>query len=196
VTDETKDDLDRRSMERYARATVDFLENAMENALSSHVQLHAADRAIMELGFKTLRPSFDELSMVIEPMRDSTPNRLECGYEWIRQLMMAAYFVGAAGALTKSAREFFLAPINEERRQAGKRSGEVRRENRLWVAHFEELAKQSRTKTPSLSQDDLATEIAALWRDGENKPPKHATMKKHISEMEHEGRLPKRCLNR
>ncbi len=74
----------------------------------------------------------------------------------------------------------------------GKRSGIVRRENRKWVKHAEELAKEIRKENPKLSQEDVATDIEARWRLDKIKCKSHPTLVKHIREMEKSGALPRR----
>ena len=74
----------------------------------------------------------------------------------------------------------------------GKRSGTVRRENRQWVKHAEELAKQIRKEHPRLSQADVATEIEARWKLNKIKCRGHPTLVIHIREMENSGALPRR----
>ncbi len=74
----------------------------------------------------------------------------------------------------------------------GKRSGIVRRENRKWVKHAEELAKEIRKENPRLSQADVATEIEARWKLDKIKCKGHPTLVKHIREMEKFGALPRR----
>jgi hypothetical protein len=74
----------------------------------------------------------------------------------------------------------------------GKRSGTVRRENRQWVKHAEELAKEIRKERPRLSQADVATEIEARWKLNKIKCPSHPTLVTHIREMEKTSDLPRR----
>ena len=74
----------------------------------------------------------------------------------------------------------------------GKRSGIVRRENRKWVKHAEELAKEIRKEHPRLSQADVATEIEARWKLNKIKCRGHPTLVIHIREMENSGALPRR----
>jgi hypothetical protein len=76
--------------------------------------------------------------------------------------------------------------------ERGKRSGQIRRENRPWIEHAENLAKATREQHPVYSQDDVATEIAAGWKLQRTKCPCHSTLKQFISALEKEGKLPKR----
>jgi hypothetical protein len=75
----------------------------------------------------------------------------------------------------------------------GVKSGEARRRKsaNTWEPHARELAKEIRGKDPSLSQDNLATEIAAQWKDMDHREPGSKTLKKLISKMEKDGHLPK-----
>jgi hypothetical protein len=53
------------------------------------------------------------------------------------------------------------------------------------------LASQIRAEGPSLSQDDVASKISERWKE----PPKcpgHPTLNDFISELEKQGKLPKR----
>ena len=74
----------------------------------------------------------------------------------------------------------------------GKKSEIVRRENRKWVKHAEELAKEIRKENPRLSQADVATEIEARWKLDEIKCKSHPTLVIHIREMEKSDALPRR----
>ena len=61
-----------------------------------------------------------------------------------------------------------------------------------WQRLALEFAKSIDKTKPGLSQDDLASEIIALWKDANIKCPGHPTMKKFISQCRKDGRLPKR----
>lgn len=74
---------------------------------------------------------------------------------------------------------------------AGKKSGQRRRANRLWVRLAEELATEIRRKHRSYSQSKVAEEIATLWKSEAIPCPGHDTLKKHIAWMEKKGCLPK-----
>lgn len=101
-------------------------------------------------------------------------------------LTIGAY-VGAEEAVPEAARLIKKAHQSE----AGKASGAKRRDSRRWTANAERLALQIRTEDASLSQDDVASKISERWEKSQRRP-RHATLKAFISELESEGRLPKR----
>lgn len=76
----------------------------------------------------------------------------------------------------------------------GNKSGEARRIKRTktWEPHARELAKGIRGEHPSFSQDRVASEIEALWKESAFSPPGHKTLKVLLSEMEQRGELPAR----
>jgi hypothetical protein len=76
----------------------------------------------------------------------------------------------------------------------GKTSGNKRRQKRTetWEPVAMQMAKAIRRDNPSASQDDVAAEIDAGWKDATCDPPGHSTLKGLISRMEHAGELPKR----
>jgi hypothetical protein len=76
----------------------------------------------------------------------------------------------------------------------GAESGKARQRKRAetWEPIAKEMAKGIRAENPTLSQDDVATEIDARWKDPTCRPPRHPTLKGLISRMERAGELPKR----
>jgi hypothetical protein len=87
--------------------------------------------------------------------------------------------------------EFELKPLARLARRVkdgaisgGAKSGERRRQNRAWLPIAKEMAKDIRAQNPTFSQDDVATEIDARWKDTTCRPPRHPTLKGLISEME------------
>jgi len=58
-----------------------------------------------------------------------------------------------------------------------------------WMAHALELAKQNRLEDSSISQDELASEIIAGWKDKDNACVGHARLKQVISMWEKAGKL-------
>jgi hypothetical protein len=74
-------------------------------------------------------------------------------------------------------------------RRGGKRSGEVRRENRPWVPHAEELAFAI---DPNLSDEDIALAISDRWKLGDVNCPGHRTLVRFVTELRAGGRLPAR----
>jgi hypothetical protein len=106
----------------------------------------------------------------------------------VRSILARAGYKVQALAVAESQRD------KESAKQSarGKRSGIVRRENRKWVKHAEELAKEIRKENPRLSQEDVATDIEARWKLDKIKCKGHPTLVKHIREMEKSGALPRR----
>jgi hypothetical protein len=83
---------------------------------------------------------------------------------------------------------------------AGKKSGAVRKENRPWRSHAEELALEAYARDPSRSNEALAVEIFFSWRlnpdKGETKCPSVATLKRFVAELRRCGKLPPRTGSR
>jgi len=70
-------------------------ENAGRSALASKaVAIHENDRRMIERSLKELRPAFEELAKLVDPL----------GYEAIRRMIMAAFSIGVGAAFTDSAR--------------------------------------------------------------------------------------------
>ena len=76
----------------------------------------------------------------------------------------------------------------------GSKSGESRRQKRAntWEPIAKKMAIGIYAKNPSLSQDDIATDIQHEWIHEEPRAPGHATLKKLISNMYKAGELPKK----
>jgi hypothetical protein len=76
----------------------------------------------------------------------------------------------------------------------GNKSGEARRNKRAktWEPHARELANAIRKEQPSFSQDRVAGEIVARWKEASFDPPGHKTLKSLLSQMERNGHLPAR----
>ncbi len=77
---------------------------------------------------------------------------------------------------------------------AGRKSGETRRAKAegAWRSEALKVAKALREKTPTLSQDALATGIGDTWKKALGKLPRHAALKEFIREKECTGDLAKR----
>lgn len=75
--------------------------------------------------------------------------------------------------------------------EQGKKSGKVRRANRLWVPHATLLAIAIRADHPNYSQDKVVEGIILGWTANVALPV-HRAMKSHVSELEKTGVLPKR----
>jgi hypothetical protein len=76
----------------------------------------------------------------------------------------------------------------------GNKSGESRRNKRAhtWEPRARELAKSIRAQHSSFSQDRVASEIEAQWKETNFDPPGHKTLKDLVSGMEKDGELPAR----
>ena len=76
----------------------------------------------------------------------------------------------------------------------GKRSGEARRKKASegWEPHARAIAKQTREIRPSASQDVVADEILAGWKENDHDPPGHAKLKQLVADMEKSGDIPRR----
>src|SRR5271163_2446778 len=68
----------------------------------------------------------------------------------------------------------------------GKKSGAKRREaaREGWMPVAAEMAKDLRKQDPHISQEDLAFEIRAVWKDEHLKAPGTARLKQYIGELE------------
>jgi hypothetical protein len=73
--------------------------------------------------------------------------------------------------------------------RGGKKSGEVRRKNRPWVPHAEELAL---ALDPNLSNAAIATEITGGWKRQDVDPPGIRWLAEFIAELRTAGKLPQR----
>jgi hypothetical protein len=83
--------------------------------------------------------------------------------------------------------------LQERSRAAGIKSGETRRQA-PWRQMAQELAIQRRQQHPDWSQDKVAGEIIALWKD--EHPPTHKTLEEFISVLERDGVIPRRVTQR
>jgi hypothetical protein len=83
--------------------------------------------------------------------------------------------------------------LREKARAAGVKSGRIRR-NAPWRQIAQGLAIQKREKHPDWSQDKVAGEILALWKD--EQPPTHKTLKEFVSELERDGVILRRATQR
>jgi hypothetical protein len=148
------------------------------------------EREPFERALLNFRRGFDELTWTVEPMRERYPMQLRTVYQMLFVSMRTAMQLGASHLFTDAARDFYK---TEQKREAGKKSGESRLAKRPWVKHARELAMEIRTANPKSSQDDVATEIMARWKGrGENRHPGHPTLKKFLSELEAAGVIPRR----
>ncbi|HEY8032695.1 MAG TPA: hypothetical protein VIF02_10080 [Methylocella sp.] len=162
--DETRVSFNPKSTEEKVLQFVNILENAARFALSSNAMpVPADDRKMVERSLRKLRPAFDELEKIVEPLRACDPDGVNNGFEAIYQLMSASFAIGVAGAFMKSAKNLFK---KERAREHGKKSGEQRRKDAeiTWRPHALELAKRIQAEKPNISQLDLAAEIANRWR--------------------------------
>jgi hypothetical protein len=142
-------------------------------------ELNPVDRIVLEQALDVFRLAFNQLGGAIEPTL-------------LRALMASIFVLGKAGVLSEEARALIMSPIAEQKREAGRKSGESRLAKRPWVKHARELAIEIRAANPKSSQDEVATEIMARWKDGKNRHPGHPTLKKYISELEAAGVIPRR----
>jgi hypothetical protein len=74
----------------------------------------------------------------------------------------------------------------------GRRSGEVRRKNRSWAQHAEDLALYAHSNDPARSDDKIAEYISDSWKLADIRCPGHRTLAKFVAELRLIGRLPKR----
>ena len=86
--------------------------------------------------------------------------------------------------LSEEARALSWRPSRSRSAKLAKKAAKSRLAKRAWVKHARELAIQIRSENPKSSQDEVATEIIARWKDGKNRHPGHPTLKKFLSELE------------
>jgi hypothetical protein len=108
----------------------------------------------------------------------------------VLSITLGEYYAKAKSATTIEPIAIIGERSLQKSRDGGIKSGNTRR-NAPWKITAKYLAIRERNKVPSLSQDNLATEVAALWQC-ENIPPTHKTIKRFIAELEQEGSLSKR----
>jgi hypothetical protein len=104
------------------------------------------------------------------------------------QLLAKAEAATTLEPLAEAQQEF-----REKSRAAGIKSGKTRRQA-PWRQIAQDLAIQTREKHPDLSQDKVAGEIFALWKD--DQPPTHKTLKEFVSELERDGVILRRATQR
>jgi hypothetical protein len=75
----------------------------------------------------------------------------------------------------------------------GKRSGEVRRENRPWAQHAEELALEAYSNDPARSNEKIADYISDSWKLADVRCPGHRWLAEFAAELRLIGRLPRRA---
>ncbi len=79
------------------------------------------------------------------------------------------------------------APIRRKLSEAGKRSGEVRRQNRPWVPHAEALVKAIIAEFPEYRRGRIATEVSSRWKEELDLLPSHETLVNFVKELERAG---------
>jgi hypothetical protein len=106
-------------------------------------------------------------------------------------IMLGQYLAKAESATTIEPMAIIAERSQKKSREGGVKSGNARR-NAPWRQVVKDVAVVKIKEDPSLSQDKLATEVAALWKERNIEPPTHKTIKNFISELEQTGKLPKR----
>jgi len=181
-----------RYQESRARHDLTILEETSRIRLASaEVPLEPNDKAILEQALTNLRPQFDLLAKIFEPLHADRPHLLGGAYGAIQQLMEICFDMGSVLTLSPSGKAWVRAPMVKGARQGGKNSGKTRRENseKNWRLIARSHAIKIRAKQIGLSQEKLAAEISfAGWGTGEG--PGLESIKKLIREMERSGDLP------
>lgn len=114
----------------------------------------------------------------------------------IMHLLPITYLAGLLGIGSASA-NIFLKTVEKQKKAAsegGRTSAETRNEkaNRKYRNAAKLMIKAERAKNPGYSQDKIATEVIALWKDEEI--PSYAQIKRLISAMEKAAEIPKRAV--
>ncbi len=174
------------------KSAVIDLENRCRSILLDCPEIPAKERRALEGVIEDFRTSFETLAWAIDSMRDvGAEDLLNIVYRKLFVFMRATTAMGGANVFTEATRELYLRPVRDQKRQAGKMSGDQRRANRYWVKHATDLAKQLAPEGHNLSQDVLATQIEDSWKD-RKVAPSHATLKKHVSTLIAGGVIPSR----
>jgi len=116
-------------------------------------------------------------------------------YDAVNNAALMGYFWAKAEAefnIKPSARANLEA--RNSSRQGGKKSGDRRRENARdgWMQVAARMAKDLRNENPHISQEDLAFEIKAVWKDPRTKAPGASRLKQYIGDLEKSNLLDKR----
>jgi hypothetical protein len=114
--------------EVYARQFVERLEFGAHDNLQAGGRLHLDDRKILEIALKKLRPEFDALTGILEPMRASDPNSLRAAYANLQQIMEKCFDLGAVGVL----------PVSGKKQMDNARAAHAREEGRKKVVTKQE----------------------------------------------------------
>ena len=97
-------------------------------------------------------------------------------------------FLWAKAEADLSIKPLALAALEAQKnsKEWGKKSGAKRREaaREGWMPVAAEMAKDLRKQDPHISQEDLAFEIRAVWKDEHLKAPGTARLKQYIGELE------------
>lgn len=73
------------------------------------------EKVQLEFALRALRPTFDDLAKrIFDPLRLNDPAAASHGFGQLYELMRAAFLIGAHGAITESARDFFSPRIEKD----------------------------------------------------------------------------------
>ena len=167
------------------KAWVNHVENwARATLVIEGDKILQAERDQIEQSLTTLPEAFKQMSWMIEPMRGQAPDTLDFCYEMMRHLVCASATLGALALFTGNARKFYLAPNIRGGAETGKkRARQLVKKKEAWRKIARPMIEELIAKYPKMSQDDIASEVRAGWKDFKIKAPGHATMKAFVSEI-------------
>lgn len=150
-------------------------------------EMNSEVRDEFERAISDLEPALSALALVINETEVS-----ETGFEALWRIVSCVVTLvdpqankeGIAAAISAGL-------LSEHGRSGGKISGEVRaaKAREGWMTHALKLAKQIRAEDPSKSQEDLAVEIDARWKEKDIDCVGIARLKQVISEWEKDEKL-------
>jgi hypothetical protein len=146
--------------EETARQWLDDLQTDVLRTLAE-ADLAPDDRSCLQESRVQMRPAFEELAKIIEPLRASNPRRFKIAFNCLQQLMQSAFFAGAFVVISDSAKAFLKRPNRIGGSAGGQNSAKTRRARAAqnWQAEATKMAISMRTKQPSLPQQKLAQKI-------------------------------------
>ena len=135
----------REATERNARNTIDYLlQWGLATLMAERSQIPAPDRQLLEKALQNLRLNFDEFAEASKSLRSTAPTRTAHLFGLVGEMVSAAVVLGGVGLFAPNARQFYQEPFREEKRNAGRRGGELRRReaDEGWRPHALELAHE------------------------------------------------------
>lgn len=185
-----------REIERAKSVVASWDQWALACRVIEGERMHSSDIAKFEVARTRVKDAFSQFAERVDAIRSINPVLAANLYGLTVVMMDASMTMGGIALYAPSARQAFTAPlvkkIRKQRSGAGKASGISRRANRPWVKEATNLAIEIGKQDLALSQDDIATETIAGWKNHEVKPPGHTTIKIHVAGLIRDGKIPAR----